>query len=177
MLPILCLRLGGNENFSRFNGILTSIVAVSVFCVNMFLPSFFSNEDSEKNFIRLGFISSLLSLLLISICWLNTSLASFCLTALCIGLSTAGYRSSGIMIGQRITPPDKMHLVISAGDGVVRLASVPLASVTGYLMVYSSEMRNVFYSLIFVVLIAVIAGQIFFQQASTSNGLEPERAN
>ena len=81
------------------------------------------------------------------------------------------------MIGQRITPPDKMHLVISAGDGVVRLASVPLASVTGYLMVYSSEMRNVFYSLIFVVLIAVIAGQIFFQQASTSNGLEPERAN
>lgn len=169
LLPVLCLRLGGTENFSRFNGILTSIVAVSVFCVNMSLPRFFADENSEKKFIQLGFVTSLMSLVLISVSWLTTSLAAFCLTALCMGLSTAGYRTSGIMIGQRITPPEKMHLVISAGDGVVRLASVPLASATGFLIVRSSELSAVFYSLIFILFVAVVAGRSFFQQASASN--------
>lgn len=137
-LPVIIVKTWGQEHYGFYSGVTQSLVGGSLFATNLVLPRLGLNRNIEARFLWVGFVGSLLISFLFLIVFSSiNSLVIMGVFAVFLGLSTGGYRTAGIMIGQRITPPDSLHLVISAGDSVVRLATAGISAVVGFAVAQS----------------------------------------
>ena len=181
MLPVLLLTID-NKEFSFNQGLAISFMAMGLFLTN-YVPTAISNLverfntdplSHEKFLLKAALIPVVVCIPLLILAYKvnsNLSLVLIFITAILFGVSNAGFRTGGILIGMRITPRNELPFVISAADSVIR----PFASLMTYLvaLLLGNSMSPIsFYILTCIVPIAGLIAFIFYQQASKINLME-----
>lgn len=124
--------------FAYFQGLSLGVFACGLFLGNFLIMQIIKKmEDTinlEKIYLRFATVSTCLVFFSFYLLYQIPTFGLLCLVALLIGLSNAALRTVSIVIGQRITPPDSIHLVIAASDGIIRLTTAVIAAIIGVLM-------------------------------------------
>lgn len=131
-LPLWLLHgLSDESDFGSFQGSYLGLTAVGLMLINLVRPP---RLQPEANFLdRALFFGVAGSLVLFAVP--NSSELSWVVlgfAALLTGAANGALRTGGILVGQRITPSGVLHLVIAAGDSLVRLVTACIAFGFGY---------------------------------------------
>ncbi len=159
-LPIIIQSNYLKSSFPKIQGIAMGIMALGLLLTNLIISKliFFKRKQS----IDILFLNSSIWSTIIAISFLGYlvifKIQSYAIiilftAAFFFGISNAGLRTAGILIGQKITPKEYLHLVIAASDSLVRLITAGVSLIIGFLFNY--------YNLPLVYCFALITSLIF----------------
>lgn len=136
-LPIAIIKFTQGDNFSLIQGVATGAFAFGIVVVNIIIPSVANKAKCkiEDGFLKVAAIGCLLSIAILTYIYFHeVSTPALVGVAFTLGGAVAGFRTSIIIIGQRVTPKELLHLAIASGDSVVRLFTAFSALFIGMLV-------------------------------------------
>ena len=90
-----------------------------------------------------------------------TSLFFISLIALLLGVSVACFRTGGIILGQKITPAESLHLVVSSSDSIARFWTGVLTIVYGWMIGANLDNRDIIISCTVAIVAAFCAQRVY----------------
>jgi MFS family permease len=139
-LPIAIIKYMQGDSFSLIQGAATGAFAFGIVIVNIITPSVANKIKckTEDGFLRVAAIGCIVSIAILTYIYFHeASIPVLVGVAFTLGAAVAGFRTSIIIIGQRVTPKELLHLAIASGDSVVRLFTAFSALVIGMLMQFT----------------------------------------
>lgn len=113
------------EAFGNFQGMFLGITACGLLAANLEARAKSRAHLRHLKNALIGILGGGIALFFVGLNY--TPLIALGIAALAFGFANGGLRTGGILIGQNITPSRILHMVISAGDSIVRLSSAILA--------------------------------------------------
>ncbi|GEM_PF-3912482 len=133
LIPTLLLEMIPTADYARYYGLCLAISASGMVFGSHIILQFMKSNASGK-LIMLGIIAGIASccagiFMIMSLVELHV----FYILLVCslLGISTAAARTLVVSIGQRISPPESLHLIIAAGDSISRVWAAVFSTLCG----------------------------------------------
>ncbi len=165
LLPIILIKIYSEHELGLYQGIILGIMSLGLFSSNFFAPKNNKNSEAylETYFLRIALTFGLCAILVLGYgINIANSIIVIGLSSFFYGISNAGYRTGGILIGTRITPQSRLHLVISAADSIIRPVSAIMTLIIGVIITYSNASVFIINMLLSLSIISIVLSIYFY---------------
>lgn len=171
ILPMTIQRHFSKSAFAGVQAMSLSLMALGLFAVNYFVPRLHANHHVlEKPFLKISPFPMLIGLASLALYYFELLKHPILfLIAFLFGISNGALRTGGILLGQKITPPEILHLVMAAGDGIVRIISAIMALGLGLVLANQESHYGFLFGLAAGALAIILSCQLYVGLANQEN--------
>ena len=160
------LMLGDVNKYAAGLVSFTSFQAISFGFFSRYISKNY-RQNFVINFSSLATILNLIIVVTLLIIEVELGITSLIIVGILSGLSMAGFRMNGILIGTKITPKESMHVVISSGDTIVRISTAAYLSIFTFAM--SLQHTSVLIFILLASLVCIFKVQMFLKNISNNH--------